>query len=70
MITSGISWWFLDRNKRTAVIFANHILIKSGYGLLVGPSEKVTEYESVISSPLSKQCLFSINKEMTLVFKP
>ena len=48
MITSGISWWFLDRNKRTAVIFANHILIKSGYGLLVGPSEKVTEYKKLL----------------------
>lgn len=36
---------FLDGNKRTAVIFANHILIKNGKGLIVIPAEKVDEYK-------------------------
>lgn len=39
---------FLDGNKRTAVIFANHILIKSGSGLLVVPNEKVSEYKKLL----------------------
>jgi len=36
---------FLDGNKRTAVLFANHILISHGKGLLVIPTEKVSEYK-------------------------
>ena len=32
---------FLDGNKRTAVLFANHILISNGKGLIVIPSEEV-----------------------------
>lgn len=36
---------FLDGNKRTAVLFANHILISHGKGLIVIPSEKVSEYK-------------------------
>jgi len=37
---------FLDGNKRTAVIFANHFLISKGYGLIVVPAELVSEYKS------------------------
>lgn len=36
---------FLDGNKRTAVLFANHILISHGKGLIVIPAEKVSEYK-------------------------
>ena len=39
---------FLDGNKRTAVIFANHILIKNAAGLIVIPSEKVSEYKKLL----------------------
>ena len=39
---------FLDGNKRTAVLFANHILISHGKGLIVIPSEKVSEYKKLL----------------------
>lgn len=39
---------FLDGNKRTAVIFANHILIKNATGLIVIPVEKVNEYKKLL----------------------
>ncbi len=39
---------FLDGNKRTAVIFANHILIRNGKGLIVIPAEKVDEYKKIL----------------------
>ena len=39
---------FLDGNKRTAVIFANHILIKNAAGLIVIPVEKVNEYKKLL----------------------
>ena len=35
---------FLDGNKRTAVIFANHFLISKGFGLIVIPEEHLDEY--------------------------
>lgn len=39
---------FLDGNKRTAVIFANHILVSSGKGLIVIPAESVEEYKRLL----------------------
>ena len=39
---------FLDGNKRTAAIFANHILIKNGKGLIVIPATKVDEYKKIL----------------------
>ncbi len=36
---------FLDGNKRTAVIFANHYLISKGLGLIVIPVELVEEFK-------------------------
>lgn len=39
---------FLDGNKRTAVIFANHILIKNAAGLIVIPAESVPEYKGLL----------------------
>ncbi|MBO4819322.1 MAG: Fic family protein [Firmicutes bacterium] len=39
---------FLDGNKRTAVLFANHILISHGEGLIVIPADKVAEYKELL----------------------
>ena len=39
---------FLDGNKRTAIIFANHYLISHALGLIVVPAEKVDEYKKVL----------------------
>ena len=39
---------FLDGNKRTAVIFANHYLISSGMGIVVIPAELVSEYKKLL----------------------
>lgn len=36
---------FLDGNKRTAVIFANHYLVSRGMGLIVIPAELVEEFK-------------------------
>ena len=36
---------YLDGNKRTAVIFANHYLISRGMGLIVIPAELVDEFK-------------------------
>lgn len=41
---------FLDGNKRTAVLFANHILIANGKGLIVIPTDKVGEYKKLLVS--------------------
>ena len=39
---------FLDGNKRTAVLFANQILIKNGKGLIVIPAEKTDEFKKLL----------------------
>lgn len=39
---------FLDGNKRTAIIFANHYLISHALGLIVVPAESVDEYKKVL----------------------
>ena len=39
---------FLDGNKRTAVILANHILIKSAAGLIVIPAKEVGEHKRLL----------------------
>lgn len=41
---------FLDGNKRTAILFANHYLISHALGLLVVPADKVDEYRKVLVS--------------------
>ncbi len=41
---------FLDGNKRTAIIFANHYLISHALGLIVVPVEKVDNYKKVLVS--------------------
>lgn len=39
---------FIDGNKRTAIILANHYLISKGKGLLVVPFEKVSEFKNLL----------------------
>ena len=39
---------FIDGNKRTAIIFANHLLIKNGKGLIVIPNEQVEKFKSLL----------------------
>lgn len=39
---------FIDGNKRTAVVFANHFLISKAKGLIVIPNEKVEEYKKLL----------------------
>lgn len=39
---------FLDGNKRTAVIFANHYLISRGMGLIVIPAELVSDFKKLL----------------------
>lgn len=41
---------FIDGNKRTAIIFANHYLISKGKGLLVVPYELVAEFKKLLIS--------------------
>lgn len=41
---------FIDGNKRTAVIFANHYLIKKGKGIICIPSELTEEYKKLLIS--------------------
>ncbi len=39
---------FIDGNKRTSVIFANHILISQGAGLITIPEEDVPEFKKLL----------------------
>lgn len=39
---------FIDGNKRTAVIFANHYLISHAKGLIVIPEQRVEEYKNLL----------------------
>lgn len=64
---------FIDGNKRTSIIFANHYLIANSKGLIVIPVEKVEEYKklliefyesndsSKIFSFIKNNCYLSIN---------
>ena len=42
------SQMFIDGNKRTSVIFANHYLISKGKGLIVIPDNLVSEYKNLL----------------------
>ena len=39
---------FIDGNKRTATLFANHILISNGHGIIVVPEDRVPEYKKLL----------------------
>lgn len=39
---------FLDGNKRTSIIFANHYLISNGGGMIVIPTDSIEEYKKLL----------------------
>lgn len=39
---------FIDGNKRTSIIFANHYLISNGVGMIVIPAEKIDKYKKLL----------------------
>lgn len=39
---------FIDGNKRTSVIFANHYLISKGKGIIVIPAELTEEFKNLL----------------------
>lgn len=39
---------FIDGNKRTSVLFANHYLISKGHGIVVIPADLVSEYKNLL----------------------
>lgn len=41
---------FINGNKRTAIIFANHYLISKGKGIIVIPAELTNEYKNLLIS--------------------
>ena len=47
-VTIQKSQMFIDGNKRTSVIFANHYLISKGKGLIVIPDNLVSEYKNLL----------------------
>ena len=64
---------FIDGNKRTGVIFANHYMIRNGDGLIVVPAELVSEYKKHlidyyegnnenIKTFLKEKCLIRLKK--------
>lgn len=52
---------FIDGNKRTAVIFVNHFLIKRGIGLLYIPEDKTEEFKKLLIE------FYETNKKSTIV---
>lgn len=61
---------FIDGNKRTSIVFANHYLISKGKGLIVIPVEKVDKYKKLLveyyESDDSKDIFEFIKKECFL----
>ena len=51
---------YLDGNKRTAIILANHYLISHGSGLIVIPAELVNEYKMHLVSYYEDKDIASI----------
>lgn len=57
---------FLDGNKRSAIIFANHFLISHGCGFLVIPKDKVLEFKKLLISFYEGENADRITKFMKL----
>ena len=45
---------FIDGNKRTAVLFANHYLISRGLGIIAIPAELTDEFKKLLISYYEK----------------
>ena len=56
---------FIDGNKRAAIIFANHLMVKKGEGLLIVPEDRVSEFKNLLVSYYEG----SDDKEITEFFK-
>ena len=39
---------FIDGNKRTSIIFANHLLVSHGLGIIVVPREKIARFKDLL----------------------
>lgn len=55
---------FLDGNKRTSVIFANHYLISQGQGFIVIPEKAVPEFKKLLVSYYESDSLTEISEFM------
>jgi len=53
---------FIDGNKRTAVIFANHLLISNACGLVVIPAELTAEFKKLLISYYEDNNIHSIKE--------
>ena len=57
---------FLDGNKRTSVIFANHYLISQGQGVLVIPEKEVPKFKRLLVEYYESDSLTEISEFMKL----
>ena len=39
---------FLDGNKRSSMLYANHIMIKNGCGIISIPEDKIVEFQTML----------------------
>lgn len=53
---------FIDGNKRTAIILANHYLVSKGKGILVVPYNKVSEFKKLLVAYYEGDCETEIKK--------
>lgn len=53
---------FIDGNKRTAIIFANHYLVRNGLGIIVVPAEEVKEYKKHLINYYEDKDIVSIKE--------
>ena len=53
---------FIDGNKRTAIILANHYLVSKGKGILVIPYNKVSEFKKLLVAYYEGNCEIEIKK--------
>ncbi len=53
---------FIDGNKRTAILVANHYLIRNGLGIIVVPADKVKEYKKHLLNYYEDKDLDSIKE--------
>lgn len=57
---------FLDGNKRTSVIFANHYLISQGQGFIVIPEKAVPEFKKLLVEYYESDSLIAISEFMKI----
>ncbi|HBD06439.1 MAG TPA: cell filamentation protein Fic, partial [Firmicutes bacterium] len=55
---------FIDGNKRTSVIFANHFVISHGDGLLVIPEKEVSKFKKLLVEYYEQKDIYTIKSFM------